>query len=440
MSFYYIINAVFLDTDSGILKTFFPFEKANIHKANTKLRVIGKCSDTGRVDQHDLFPNKLPEKWINSTVTFCDGPIEPLSFVDNETEGVITEIYRLILETIGAMPNRTITKFDNSNSRQEFMRQIFISRTCDFYVSGYPDKIFDLTIPFHIDGMYWFVPAPAINNDYNFLFGIFSVSVWLVWSISVLCIACCWYFKCYLEKKRQALFFEKVLLSVKLVLEQTVKFKIVRNSDFILYTVIIFSTFMLGNIYKGRILYVLSGIHYKDPISNEEDIMKQNLKLGLHPIFMKWFRDESKFSAYMDENFQFCGADTKCEDMAAFERNTVVLRSPMIMQYRNKRYIGEDGRLQLIRLPNPSTIRHFSFDFLPGIPIYPKVNQYTHYLLQHGIISKIISKYSVKIPTQEKNFHRRVLKMQNLKWIFLLWLVGLITACVIFVLEIIRNS
>ncbi|KAL3285892.1 hypothetical protein HHI36_000412 [Cryptolaemus montrouzieri] len=439
LSYYYIVNAIFLDSYSGILKTFFPFEKANLHKVNTNLQVIGKCSDTSRLDQNNLFPNKLPEKWTNSTITFCQTSIEPLAFVDDKKKGIGTEIYRLILKTIGATPNRTMIEFDNSNRRQEFIKQIFISRTCDFYVAGYPDKFFELTIPYYIDGMYWFVPSPAMNKNYNFIFGIFSTSVWLVWLASILCIAWCWYVPSHSNRKGQGLFFEEVLLCVKLVLEQTVKLRILRKTNFILYTIIIFSTFMMGNIYKGRIVYVLSGIHYEESILNEEGIMKHNIKPGLFPIHMKWFRDERKFFDYMNNNYQICKMDTTCEDIAAVERNIAVLRSQIIMQYRNKDYIGEDGRLQLIRLPNPTMIVHFMCFFLPGQSVFPQINQYTHYLLQNGIISKIISKYSLKIPAQNRKFYRRVLTMQLLKWLFVLWLVGLIASCVIFTLEITRS-
>ncbi|KAL3285894.1 hypothetical protein HHI36_000414 [Cryptolaemus montrouzieri] len=436
---YYIVNVIFLNIDSGILETFFPFKQTNLHRVDTNLQRIGKCSETSHIDQLDLFPNKLPAKWKNSRITFCHSSLEPMGFANYEEKGIITEIYRIVLENTGATPVRKIVKLDKSNKRLDFMKEILSSKSCDLYVAGTADDSFDITVPFHIDRMYWFVPAPALNYNYNFILGTFSASVWLAWFSTILCLAMFWSLLSYLTKTERSSFLKKVLLSFELVLEQAAKLNILRTSDFILYTIIIFGTFMMGNIYKGRILYVLSGLHYEETIMSHEGIMKHNLQPGLFPIHMKLFRDEQKFFDYVNRNYQACGMDTKCEDKAAFERNAAVLRSHIIMQFRNKNYLGEDGRLKLISLPNPTTLVYFLCFLLPGHPVYPQINRYTYYLLQNGIINKIISKYSVKIPDQTMSFHRSVLTMQHFKWLFEVWMVGLISSCIIFALEITRN-
>ncbi|KAL3285891.1 hypothetical protein HHI36_000411 [Cryptolaemus montrouzieri] len=428
---------VFL-TDSGILKTFFPFYRANLHNLNTTLQEIGKCSKSSYLDQYDLFPNKIPKKWKNSTIAFCQSPVEPIGFVNNEKKGIGTELHRLILESMGATADCKAIKFDGSKSRSEFMRKILKSNTCDFYASGYPDDSFDISTPYNIDELYWIVPSPAINKNYNFIFGVFSASVWLIWFTTILCVALFWYFQCYLKNKEDS-FLTKILLSFKLVLDQIVKLKFFNTSDFILYMVIIFGTFMINIIYRGRILYVLSGIHYEDAIVTEDDIMQHNLQIFLFPIQEKWFRDQTKFLDYINKNHHECGSNVQCQDKVAFERNIAVLRSRIAIDYYNKRYFGEDGRLKRIRLPKPSMVYYRLCSFLPGQPIFTQINQYTYYLQQNGIVSKIISNYSVKVPKQTTNFIRKVLAMKHLKWLFLLWLFGLIAACVMFALEITRS-
>ncbi|KAL3285888.1 hypothetical protein HHI36_000408 [Cryptolaemus montrouzieri] len=435
---YYIVNVIFLDKESGVLETFFPFEKANLHHSNTNLQVIGKCSECS-VDYHDLFPNKLPKKWKNSNITFCHNGNEPMGFANDANKGIATEIHRLILMRMGATPNSTVIKANINSSRLAFRKKILKLKLCDFYISGFVDSTLDLGFPFYIDLIYWFVPSPAINENYNFILGTLSTSVWLVWFTALICLALYWKFLCYLRNKTQNSFLGKFLSIFKMFLEETVKFKILSNSDFILYTIIIFGTFMMGSIYKGRILYVLSGFHYEETISSEESIMKHNFKIGFLPNHLRWFRDQKKFFEYISKHHQPCGFDVKCEDQVAFERNMTVLRPLLITEYRNKRYIGEDGRLKRIRLPNPTMFTYYIALFLPGQPILKQINQYTHYLYQNGIISMIISKYSVETPEQSMNFHRSVLTMQHLKLVFVLWLVGLIAACVIFSLEITRS-
>ncbi|KAL3285890.1 hypothetical protein HHI36_000410 [Cryptolaemus montrouzieri] len=417
-----------------MLGTFFPFEQANLHQLNTSLQIIGNCSESSRVVYHDLFPYKIPKKWKNSTITFCYLPIEPIGFANDTNKGIGTEIYRLILKLMGASSKTSMSTLKTAGSKQ--MKISLKSRNCDFSVSAMADDTFDLTVPYHFAEMYWFVPSPTINENYNFILGTFTTSVWLICLATILCISLFWYFLCHLtEKEQQGYLLEKFVLTFKLLLEQGIEFKILRKSEFILYTILIFSTFMMGNIYKSRLLYVLSGLHYEESITTEESIMEHKLKIGLPPLYKHWFEHHKQFLDYMNKNYQACGFDMKCEDMVAFQRNTAILRGLLVTEYHNKRYIGEDGRLKRIRLPDPALFIYYICFFLPGQPIFPQVNQYTHYLLQNGVVSKIISNYNVRPPEQTTYYVRKVLNTHDLKWSFFIWMIGLIAACVIFAWE-----
>ncbi|XP_044766535.1 uncharacterized protein LOC123322641 [Coccinella septempunctata] len=433
-----ILNMIFLNTSSGDILSYFPYRKRMFQQFDTSLEVIGHCNRTESQPFVQLFPNKIPKKWTNTTLNIMHSFAPPYCMGVGDETGIELDTQVLILERLGMKANFTKVNIPEFGKRRLIMK-ILREDYCDFIIGvSSPTLYFESTMPYIYDDLMWYVPSAQVLSKWKFLIGVLNKFVWLWWTISsALAIVSLYINDLFLRGKwRPKFLLHKFCIFYRLFLEQAVSFRTKYLSELTLIVVLIFGTLMMNMIYKSRFFYFLTTIRFEDDLNSLEDIMDHGMTIGFLNWHRRLFHENKRLTSYLATHYQSCNMQANCSDQAAYDRNLAVLRPKIKMTYWTKRYLDQKGRPLLKRLEDPVADLFWVAAFFPGHPLFPSVNQYVLYLMQFGIMDKILAKYSDEVYKQDNLPETRRLTISHVQVPILIWAVGMIVGIMFLIVEI----
>ncbi|KAL3283212.1 hypothetical protein HHI36_006361 [Cryptolaemus montrouzieri] len=102
--------------------------------------------------------------------------------------------------------------------------------------------------------------------------------------------------------------------------EQSKDFKFALLSEYILSYTIVCMIFMMNAIYKGKLLYIMTGREYSSTVSSYEDTLKRSMLIGFPS-------DIPQFAKYRlsHRNIVKCGTSMECLNRTACDKDIAVL-------------------------------------------------------------------------------------------------------------------
>ncbi|KAL3277243.1 hypothetical protein HHI36_012594 [Cryptolaemus montrouzieri] len=266
-----------------------------------------------------------------------------------------------LLDIIFNMLNISFThKFLGNSPLTSRVYHFLSNGSCDIIIGIIPPDLNHLGFFFiHHDYDIWVLPRSEEVSRSKYLLKVFSPQIWIVWIISV-CISCIvwnhldtlWYpGKTERNGNKIVNSFRRLSIIIKLFLEQTVRLGVAHWSQLIFFYVIIFLSFMMNALYKGRYTFLLLAPNYHpNDVQTFQDMIDRKLYLSFAP-----FRRDAIISAFPEfENYpeslfsNVLGAASL--DKVAFQRKTAILMSFDEVRYNEKYYTDSEGQslLQLV--------------------------------------------------------------------------------------------
>lgn len=430
-----ILNMIFFNTSSEEILTYFPFRKRMFQQFDISLEVVGRCNE---MNTTSLFPEKIPKKWINTTLNIYHSFAPPYCMGIEGELGIELDVQMIILDRLRMRPNFTKINIPEVGKRRVIMN-FLKDGYCDFMIGvSSPTSYFQFAMPYIYDDLRWYVPSAKQLSKWKYLLEVLSKVVWFSWIISsAFAIVSLYindiflYGECGLPN-----FLHKFCIFFRLFLEQSVNFRTKYLSEIILITIFIFGTFMMNLIYKSRFFYFLTATSFENDLTSLDDIMDEGLNIGFIDWHKQLFEENKRIVSYLQNHFQSCNLQANCTDQAARYRNLAVLRPTIKMNYWTKRYMDEKGRSLLKMIEFPVLDLFWVAAFFPGHPLFKSVNRYVLFLLDHGIMNKIMSKYSDGMDSRYNILKTRRLTISHVQVPIMIWITGMIIGTLIFTLEI----
>lgn len=238
---------------------------------------------------------------------------------------------------------------------------------------SYDDGL-EYTIPYLQDILAWFVPSAKPISRWRYLLTIFSFHIWFSWISIVFVVSSFIVFVEYLSggQYSKSNFFTSIAISFKWFLEQSTKIKI-RNttSGKILIITTLYLSFMINNLFKSRVTYLLNGLNFEDSIDTYEKIFENELYIGCTPYMAyEIIGLNEKERNYLDEFYIECYRRS-CINRTAISKDLASLTLSRIVRRIESFFVDpQTGQCLLKELPTPTYITPLVAIFNKGHPYF----------------------------------------------------------------------
>lgn len=299
---------------------------------------------------------------------------------------------------------------------------------------------FEISYPYVLDKMVWYVPAARPGEQWKSLFLIFSKTLWLLILFSLIFNIITW--RCFGQiitvhsnsLKNTAWC---VLYSWYTLFLGSYNFpqNIVTR---ILVTVWVFIGFFLASAYQSQLLSILTTPIYEHQISNLQELVDSNLKIEFEEIFMSGFtehgsEEENKVAKKVDfiSVEEYLNMHKRDHDKLAFFEYPNRMRF-----YAHKYYTQSNGAPKLYEIEKTVFLVHIGFYTIKGYPYLPRFNNLILRMWQNGLLNKWI--LDTDRSMKQKNLDHGNIKLNINHFIgaIYIWIFGLITALFVFMCEI----
>lgn len=431
----FIVNVVFLNTASLKIFTMFPYEKRMIWKTVQQWKEITSCDYVNSKGNINLFENKIPEIWTDSSVTVGYSTYAPLEIcVDCDKRGYDIELLDAVLSHINV--TGVFKQLDYPGPEfLEFGKHEILEKSCDIFLNEDSQPDLDFIYPYIQLALFWIVPAPQELPRWKYIFHILSNNVWIYWSGTLCILLVVW------------IIIDIILLGtvnihrrcwdlIKLSIEQSISVEPAPTTNILMIIMSIFFTFMMSSIFKAGFPFLLSGINYVPPIENIHDMMDHNLSIGspFYEVMVTYFSDSPDTMDYFNKHLTSCDFTDTCIHRLVNQKDLATIMIGVELAYKEKNYRDELGRSLIKKLKLPVMITQVSSIMLKGNPLAKSLNRYFLYFDQHGIKQRIESFYVESVPYQI-SFQIKPLSLKVTVFPFIILGLVYVVASIIFCIE-----
>ncbi|KAL3271711.1 hypothetical protein HHI36_022183 [Cryptolaemus montrouzieri] len=435
ISTYNIVNAIFFNLITKEIFTYFPFKRHILNSVDTNFEKMGTCWDT---HWPNLFPPKVPNFWVNSSISIAVSIQNAYSLcIDCKNKGIDMETLNIILNYSGIHGIFHVVKERNL---------LYTEDSYDIAIGNCApkDPKFggpDITYPYTDDPFIWVIPKPNYISRWKYYARIFDVTVCIVSIASILSLSFLWDFGKILFLGRISIWASlTVPRSVfTLFLAQSFIFKTNFIHHRILTIFIIFLSFMMSLFFSTRLTYLLNGLHLDGKINNFEEMLNHGLIIGCPKSVMKIFNKTTRVVEYLERNLVDCDLTNKCLKRVAYERDMAACKTVRRLRFEGL-LDNNTGEWLVQELYPPIYVRHVVMFFRRNTPIFHLFNSYLSRLVQSGIIGIIVKKYE-KMAVIKDVFlaPAQKLKLEHIAGPLVAWLIGNIFGGIILFVEQNRN-
>ncbi|KAK9881465.1 hypothetical protein WA026_016349 [Henosepilachna vigintioctopunctata] len=403
-----IYNALFLNTASGTIYTFFPYLGKRLISTPT-LRIIGDC-DALKVNE--LFPTKHPDNWAGYKLLILFRRIDIYAICsDCKEPGIEIEVVKLISDHLKI----ETSFFDNESLINTFGNQnkygVLIGNrvTVSLFFAEH-------TVSFIHDYLRWFVPSSRkvfgwFDNFFGlgidfFIVWIFSIFIFITVSLSVVLIS-----YIYPSEFGRRSYFNGIHFAIgSITVEREHKYNVIKLIVIMCLGFLMFATYII--LFAKLVMFSAHPVVYSAKFQTTEDISKNHLKVGSFSALGDKYIDESsglkgypKFLRFLIQNFEKLMLETT---IAEKERMTILSVS-RIGRYITLTYINRSTGLPYYKeLKQSYYDDHTVLVFTKGNPVFLVFNRKLKWLIESGIVSKIIRKYEKYLNRNNENLVGRL--------------------------------
>lgn len=423
----YIFKFVLLDVHLDMLFTVHPSQNIITQRKNgISLHEIGSCKNT-----HSIFRNQSPIIWKNTTVQLLFHPTFPFCICPRcAPAGVEIDILETIFDVLDVTPkyervgNHVL--WDDLSKKSDY----------DVYFGGIAarEPIDEYLFPYVMTDVYFIVPSPKKLMRWKYIFRVFSWEIYFLYFITLISIS--WIESLRRRRQRFRRILRMMKISFKLLLDQSVVSRFVFQRWLLFLITIV--TFFLNASFKCGFTYFITGVNFEKGIESIEDVINSELQIGATPQMAMLLKKSQVESRFLDTRLVICRILQNCLNRTAFTRNLIVARPYITFKAIRKTYMDKDGRDLIQAVKTAYMGFHVSARVPRGHPLYSIMNTYCQRMVEHGLVEKIILKYigsEVDIPILR---HRR-LTFAQISFAVGLWIVGVVSGCIVLLIEIFRE-
>lgn len=430
----YMVNFIFINISTGEVQTVFPYKTRNLHDFSTDLVKIGSCGNSDFDEK--IFSDKLPSSWDNSTLIMLYRRGEPYTMISNgKRKGVEFDLIDIFVKKLGVKAHYIDQFFLRSHL---MILALYISKF-DIHFGNEITLTFkreEYAFPYTCTALYWHVPKPDIIPKWQLIFHAFSVDLYVLWGVIVILFSVLWFITYTILKNQKFSnnFFNKLWVILSIIMEQPGTYTTEFGTVIILLLLIFQSSMIMNVLYKAKYTSLLSSETYNDEINSFEDIMEKKLRVGSTLFERKIYRNTPDIKKYMDQNYVQCDDGNGCLFQSVLTKDLAVLRSTTKVDYFHH-LLEESGNFSYLIRILPAVAHYFNCFVSPrGHPIFPTLNKYMFYFVDHGFVNMVMSKYNIDSP-RKKNPENIQLNFEDVKAAFILLLSGNSAAGLIFLIE-----
>lgn len=425
----FIFNAIFLESSTGRILTYHPFEEY------TDFSEMGICGREGITNfTNEVITTKLPKSWENSTLKVMYSTILVYAMCHEcDHRGLEIDIFSTIADHFKI----NIEFYEIGNYTEQIL--LFLDKKRSVYFGGQliRDQL-EYTYPYYTDALAWYVPSPKQLPRWRFLFTIFSFDVWLAWGTIIAIFTFFWIFGNFLLNKKLSL--RTVLLVPNIIffwfLEQMYNVQTKSSYHLVLKVYLLFTAIMMNFLFRSRCTYILNGINFEKGIDRVEDIISGGLVIGCTDFVAKIIGERKDIAEYLEDNFVNCRA-IECLSRTAFDNDLASVSLIGVARFSSGFFLDSKGRSLLKQLKSPTYVTRLVAFFNRGHPMFPWFDRKLQYLVEAGIVGKIASKYDEYYFYKEVNLSStKMLGLQHIMAPSAIWSIGMVLSILVYIWEL----
>ncbi|KAK9880618.1 hypothetical protein WA026_011855 [Henosepilachna vigintioctopunctata] len=394
----------------------------NMGKENS----IGNCYDTKNNIVGSMFSEQNPLQ-KRTFVTICISCISPYSFCprNSSKKGLTIEITTMILSLLGLKPKYVNVLYPKKDVLKN-INTIISRNICEIFTSNPGLPSLDYTFPYAFDSLNWIVKNAEEIPRWKYAFQIFSLSIWLIWLFSSICLSVMWYItkKCSMGYSSRIVEGFGMICSV--FVEQSLSVEIPRFSQKIILVIILISTVFFNMFYKTKFSFLLSGFNFENSIDSFEDVMENSLTVQIPDRFAELYSNDANAMKYFEKHCRTTNAENAIEDVKHKE-NVATSYVKGVILYKTaklKDFVGVHNRPLLKILEPPILNIFFCMVLSKRNPLTNLIDRNLKKLFYHGFVSHILSKYQIQSSTSNPEVDVKKLSLSSLQLAFILYFMG----------------
>lgn len=417
----YMINSILVEKSTGKISTYNPYKHKDITKIDTSLIPIGTCAKL----KHSIkLKNYKSFIWGAHNAygwTIHAGNMKNNNGIEYELIGILSRHMKW-------------TIYHDTYVGKLLFRSFSSDHKFDF-MYGYLNLKFSAVVfytqPFIYDAVNFFVKANDEISTSLYPVKIFTGIIWILLLLCVLSLALMTTIASMNSSPHENLKFSSLIsrnvsLILSLILEQLNTVSLKYWSGAILMYLTIFFTFLIPNIYRGKLYFFLFSKGYVGTKLTNEDIL--NGPLICYSLELPTIKDKLPVNNFIESL-----TTVDCVKRTILGENGASLASETWARRNLDSFrSGSKNMLQKIQPPFSST--KCSFIFPREHPLYYHINKKMMHMFEQGIVEKVSSKYDDKRVQKEEHV-RNKLNSEHVKAPFILWVIGISTSTLSFIFE-----
>ncbi|KAK9886861.1 hypothetical protein WA026_018510 [Henosepilachna vigintioctopunctata] len=413
--------------------TIAPYEQYKVeHKRvnSTLLIESGFCDDQYSLHRN-FFPFKNYRNWRKRTITIVYSPTEAYSRCGKcKKPGISIEFITLILKHLN-IPHKflrgSLKSIEDIMKRHDFLFGALVLK---------PPVIFDMTIPFAEDVLYFYVARSEQIDRWRYILLVFSPTAWMYFVLSFLATVAVLISMKHINEQSENIDIIQFIFIIFLGRIKRYRTRVV-SREILVFCMVFFSA-MLNYLFCSRLTYILNGITFEKGVESFEDIANQGFSIGVtQKQDIEWVKMLPEFRHYTEKNFVYCTESLNCHFRTKRYRNFAFLSGRRSMSAFKMILNDRDSGIPFLKFLNrPFMTVKIVSAVRKGHPLLPIIDKNLEYLIESGITGKIIEKYEVptyEIPTLEPI---QSLGLRHFVAAFMILSVGLTLSFLVFLMEI----
>lgn len=439
----YVNNVVVLKNSS--FYTYFPYEMGNLSEPDTKPVRISSCSERKTLSQ--LFPEKLPKSWANTTLKVAQVYVPPYVIcpwcVPRGIEFEILDLLKDRLQLAGLEFTGTYmytnwgTKRGNNYSNAYGVLQ---NRSAHVGIGMFQmdnDSVndFDFSFPYMMDRLVFIVPVRNLVLDKLML----EARVWVLVAVSYVAITGILHVS--VRKSLGTLF----LVTYAALLGVSICWKLPnRFCARLIFLIWCTSTWVLMVDIQSYLMYFLTHERSVKEIDTLQQLAESDLKIGMYVHTSATFQTGT--SAHEKRIYQkrvFCNVDNVCMNQTVTKRDIAVIKPSRTIDYEiASKYLDANGDPLLQVVKDGIVMRYVNVCFPRGFPLFPRFDRLLLGAKRAGFVlywqrwyTNYVNIVHNKNVRKTVSFASKPLTLTHLDGVFKLLMCGLALAFLAFLME-----
>lgn len=464
-----VLNAIILmpqklNSSKITVYSWFPYSNGHCGDGFDETDIINICKYGQFLNNTLLFPNKISNDMQECpvrvrAVIWPPFIIKPRKVYDVRNVNFTKGIEIMLMNTIAKVANFSVI-YSLSEKEQDWgnifrnrtatgMMKTLLNEEVDVGLGAlatllYRHFHFDSSVTYYQESITWCVPHALPEPRWRCLLIIFHPLTWLTLCASYILVTLTMAVlnATHKRRERQNGVIETLQNNYSVILGIAITLPKEAKARMVIITWIIIC-FILNASYHSSLISFLTKPIFEKQIETVEEMLEQGYKFGIVPPSVLFIKHDINSNLNLS-NLVSCDNVKSCLDRTAFRRDFVVGVPRMYMVYSSRTYISSTGENLVYWTKEDIVSYPIEMIMVKGYPLQGRINQIIHRIVEAGLLSKwaedLLSKntkISSKHPkTIEGSKNDVILTLNHLEGAFILLLIGLSVAGIIFICEL----